>query len=180
MFWLLKRFKKSAEPKKRKKKGLIAILLVIGVIAFQNFAPKDSELRMKIEDAVNSVTDLLPWLSGSFRTGRTSAYSGSRNSESPVTVTIDRPGEADHSGKRGKAPTNSWLTEIDPKKQDVDWPSESPTCHMATLIGVLTRSVGPPRRSTSRATGMALIWVIPFGGLGYPRYSKSCRGIVAA
>lgn len=60
MFWLLKRFKKTAEPKKRKKKGRIAILLIVGVIAFQSFAPKDSELRMKIEDAVNSVTDLLP------------------------------------------------------------------------------------------------------------------------
>jgi hypothetical protein len=60
MFWLLNRFKKAAEPKKRKKKGRIAILLIVGVIAFQNFAPKDSELRIKIEDAVNSVTDLLP------------------------------------------------------------------------------------------------------------------------
>jgi hypothetical protein len=60
MFWLLKRFKKKTEPKKRKKKGWIAILLIVGVIAFQNFAPKYSELRMKIEDAVNSVTDLLP------------------------------------------------------------------------------------------------------------------------
>ena len=60
MFWLLKRFKKKTEPKKRKKKGWIAILLIVGVIAFQSFAPKDSELRMKIEDAVNSVTDLLP------------------------------------------------------------------------------------------------------------------------
>jgi hypothetical protein len=60
MFWLLKRFKKTAEPKKRRKKGLVTILLILGVIAFQNFAPKDSELRMKIEDAVNSVTDLLP------------------------------------------------------------------------------------------------------------------------
>jgi hypothetical protein len=60
MFWLLNRVKKTAEPKKRKKKSRIAILLIVGVIAFQNFGPKDSELRMKIEDAVNSVTDLLP------------------------------------------------------------------------------------------------------------------------
>jgi hypothetical protein len=60
MFWLLKRFKKTVEPKKRRKKGLVTILLIFGIIAFQNFAPKDSELRMKIEDAVNSVTDLLP------------------------------------------------------------------------------------------------------------------------
>jgi hypothetical protein len=60
MFWLLNRVKKTAEPKKRKKKSRIAILLIVGLIAFQNFGPKDSELRMKIEDAVNSVTDLLP------------------------------------------------------------------------------------------------------------------------
>jgi hypothetical protein len=60
MFWQLKRFSKSAEPKKRKKKGLITILLIIGLIAFQNFAPNDSDLRIKIEDAVDSITDLLP------------------------------------------------------------------------------------------------------------------------
>ncbi len=60
MFSLLKRFKKTTEPKKRKKKGRIAILLIVGLIIFQNFAPKDSEIRMKIEDAVSSVTDLLP------------------------------------------------------------------------------------------------------------------------
>ena len=164
MFWLLKRFKKSAEPKKRNKKGLIAILLIIGVIAFQNFAPKDSDLRIKIEDAVNSVTDLLPWFSRSFCSGGASAYSGSRNSEGPITVTIDSSGEANYPGKRGKAPTNSWLTEIDPKEQDVDWPSESPTRHSPTLIGAVRTSVGPLCRSTTLATGMAPIWVIPFGG----------------
>lgn len=60
MFWQLKRFNKSAEPKKRKKKGLITILLIIGVITLQNFAPIDSDIRMKIDDAVDSVTDLLP------------------------------------------------------------------------------------------------------------------------
>jgi hypothetical protein len=60
MFWQLKRFNKSAEPKKRNKIGLVTILMIIGVIAFQNFAPIDSDLRVKIEDAVDSITDLLP------------------------------------------------------------------------------------------------------------------------
>jgi len=46
--------------RKERKKGLITILLIIGVIAFQNFAPNDFDLRMKIEDAVDSITDLLP------------------------------------------------------------------------------------------------------------------------
>ena len=60
MLWLLRKFKKNSEPRKRKKKGLVTILLVVGVIAFQKFAPKDSELRLKIVDLVSSVTDLLP------------------------------------------------------------------------------------------------------------------------
>ena len=60
MLWLLKKFKKNTEPRKRKKKGLVTVLLIVGVIAFQNFAPKDSELRLKIEDLVSSATDLLP------------------------------------------------------------------------------------------------------------------------
>jgi hypothetical protein len=60
MLWILRRFKKSTEPRKRKKKGLVTILLIVAVVAFQNFAPKDSELRIKIEDLVSSVTDLLP------------------------------------------------------------------------------------------------------------------------
>jgi hypothetical protein len=60
MLWLLRKLKKNSEPRKRKKKGLVTILLVVGVIAFQKFAPKDSELRLKIEDLVSSVTDLLP------------------------------------------------------------------------------------------------------------------------
>ena len=50
MLWLLRRLKNNSEPRKRKKKGLVTILLIVGVIAFQNFAPKDSELRVKIED----------------------------------------------------------------------------------------------------------------------------------
>jgi hypothetical protein len=60
MLWLLRRLKNSSEPRKRKKKGLVTILLIVGVIAFQNFAPKDSELRLKIEDLVSSAADLLP------------------------------------------------------------------------------------------------------------------------
>ncbi len=60
MFWFFKRFKKTTETKKRKKKGRVAILLIVAVVVFQNFAPKDSELRMKIEDTVRLVTDLLP------------------------------------------------------------------------------------------------------------------------
>ncbi len=60
MLWLLRRLKKSTEPRKHKKKGLVTILLIVAVIAFQNFAPKDSELRIKIEDLVSSVTNLLP------------------------------------------------------------------------------------------------------------------------
>ena len=60
MLWLLRRLKNNSEPRKRKKKGLVTILLIVGVIAFQNFAPKDSELRLKIEDLVSSATDLLP------------------------------------------------------------------------------------------------------------------------
>ncbi len=60
MLWLVRRLKKSTEPRKRKKKGLVTILLIVAVVAFQNFAPKDSELRIKIEDLVSSVTDLLP------------------------------------------------------------------------------------------------------------------------
>ena len=60
MLWLLRRLRKNSEPRKRKKKGLVAILLIVGIIAFQNFAPKDSELRLKIEDLVSSATDLLP------------------------------------------------------------------------------------------------------------------------
>ena len=60
MLWLLRRLRKNSEPRKRKKKGLVTILLIVGVIAFQNFAPKDSELRLKIEDLVSSATDLLP------------------------------------------------------------------------------------------------------------------------
>ena len=60
MLWLLRKFKKNSEPRKRKKKGLVTILLVVGVIAFQKFAPKDSELRLKNQDLVSSVTDLLP------------------------------------------------------------------------------------------------------------------------
>jgi hypothetical protein len=57
---LLRRLKNNSEPRKRKKKGLVTILLIVGVIAFQNFAPKDSELRLKIEDLVSSAADLLP------------------------------------------------------------------------------------------------------------------------
>ena len=60
MLWLLRRLKNNSEPRKRKKKGLVTMLLIVGVIAFQNFAPKDSELRLKIEDLVSSATDLLP------------------------------------------------------------------------------------------------------------------------
>jgi hypothetical protein len=60
MLWLFRRLKKSSEPRKRKKKGLVTVLLIVGVIAFQNFAPKDSELRLKIEDLVSSAADLLP------------------------------------------------------------------------------------------------------------------------
>jgi hypothetical protein len=60
MLWLLRRLKNNSEPRKRKKKGLVTILLIVGVIAFQNFAPKDSELRLKIEDLVSSAADLLP------------------------------------------------------------------------------------------------------------------------
>jgi hypothetical protein len=60
MLWLLRSLKNSSEPRKRKKKGLVTILLIVGVIAFQNFAPKDSELRLKIEDLVSSAADLLP------------------------------------------------------------------------------------------------------------------------
>jgi hypothetical protein len=60
MLWLLRRLKNSSEPRKRKKKGLVTVLLIVGVIAFQNFAPKDSELRLKIEDLVSSAADLLP------------------------------------------------------------------------------------------------------------------------
>ena len=60
MLWLLRRLKNNSEPRKRKKKGLVTILLIVGVIAFQNFAPKDSELRLKIEDLVSSAVDLLP------------------------------------------------------------------------------------------------------------------------
>ena len=60
MLWLLRRLKNNSEPRKRKKKGLVTILLIVGVIAFQNFAPKDSELRLKIEDLVSTATDLLP------------------------------------------------------------------------------------------------------------------------
>ena len=59
MFWILKRFRKNSEPRKRKKKGLVAILLITAVIAFQNLAPEDSELRVKIEDLISSVTDFL-------------------------------------------------------------------------------------------------------------------------
>ena len=60
MLWLLGRLKNNSEPRKRKKKGLVTILLIVGVIAFQNFAPKDSELRVKIEDLISSATGLLP------------------------------------------------------------------------------------------------------------------------
>ncbi len=60
MLWLLKRLRKNSEPRKRKKKGLVAILLIVGIIAFQNFAPEDSELRVNIEDLISSATDLLP------------------------------------------------------------------------------------------------------------------------
>lgn len=60
MLWLLKKLRKNSEPKKRKKKGLITILLIVAVIAFQNFAPKDSEIRMQIDDIIGSVADLLP------------------------------------------------------------------------------------------------------------------------
>jgi hypothetical protein len=60
MLWLLRRLKNNSEPRKRKKKGLVAILLIVAVIAFQNLAPEDSELRVKIEDLISSVTDLLP------------------------------------------------------------------------------------------------------------------------
>ena len=60
MLWLLRRLKNNSEPRKRKKKGLVTILLIVGVIAFQNFAPKDSELRLKIEDLVSSAVGLLP------------------------------------------------------------------------------------------------------------------------
>ena len=60
MLWIIRRFRNNSEPRKRKKKGLVTILLIVGVIAFQNFAPKDSDLRLKIEDLVSSATDLLP------------------------------------------------------------------------------------------------------------------------
>ena len=60
MLWLLRRLKNNSEPRKRKKKGLVTILLIVGVIAFQNFAPEDSELRVKIEDLISLATDLLP------------------------------------------------------------------------------------------------------------------------
>lgn len=60
MLWLFRRLKKSSEPRKRKKKGLVTVLLIVGVIAFQNFAPEDSELRVKIEDLISLATDLLP------------------------------------------------------------------------------------------------------------------------
>jgi len=60
MLWIIRRFRNSSEPRKRKKKGLVAILLIVGIVAFQNFAPEDSELRVKIEDLISSTTDLLP------------------------------------------------------------------------------------------------------------------------
>jgi hypothetical protein len=60
MLWLFRRLRKNSEPRKRKKKGLVAILLIVGIVAFQNFAPEDSELRVKIEDLISSATDLLP------------------------------------------------------------------------------------------------------------------------
>ena len=60
MLWIIRRLRNNSEPRKRKKKGLVAILLIVAVIAFQNLAPEDSELRVKIEDLISSVTDLLP------------------------------------------------------------------------------------------------------------------------
>jgi hypothetical protein len=60
MLWIIRRFRNNSEPRKRKKKGLVTILLIVGVIAFQNFAPEDSELRVKIEDLISLATDLLP------------------------------------------------------------------------------------------------------------------------
>jgi hypothetical protein len=60
MLWLLRKFKKSSEPRKRKKKGLVTIFLIAGIIVFQNFAPEDSGLRLKIEELISSATDLLP------------------------------------------------------------------------------------------------------------------------
>jgi hypothetical protein len=60
MLWLFRRLNKNSESRKRKKKGLVTVLLIVGVIAFQNFAPEDSELRLKIEDIVSSATDFLP------------------------------------------------------------------------------------------------------------------------
>lgn len=60
MFWLFKRFRKSTEPRKKRRKSLVAVLLIVALIAYQNLAPKDSDFRKKIEDLVASVTDLLP------------------------------------------------------------------------------------------------------------------------
>ena len=141
MLWLLRKLKKNSEPRKRKKKGLVTILLVVGVIAFQKFAPKDSELRLKIEDLVSSVTDLLPWFSGSFCSGRPSADSSSWNCKCPITISIYCASEANDFWYRWKTPANTGLAEVDPEKQDIDGPSKSPTCHAPTLVRALVEDL---------------------------------------
>ena len=162
MFWLLNRFKKTTEPKKRKKKGRIAILLIVGVIAFQNFAPKDSEIRMKIEDAVNSVTDLLPWFPRTFGSGGSPADTRTRDCEGPIPVTINSTGESDYSWQGGETPSNTGFAEVDPEKKEIKWFSEPPASHRITLV-IRCNSV---RNAMSKELKEGRIWFRDFFSSG--------------